>query len=340
MYVGEYGSRGNTMLCALAEAAYMSAMERNGDVVHLASYAPLLAKVGNTQWEPDLIYFDNERVLPSLNYWVQQMHAQRTGDRALSVEVAGAPRWRRSRSDRCRFSVRAASGTLTVDEVDVEDAAGRRAAPGAVGVQRYRAAVEGRGADVAYRARVRLDDGRDGFVVAFGDDESDLSYEWHFGTWQEKFLVLGYVADGLYDEWTEPIPFTWPRGHEFDLEIVVRGAGRHITCSIDGDVVHDVHEDPAPEERFSASAIRDAVTGRTVVKVVNATGEPVDLVLGRTSGADPHRIGITELTASAESGRPFEPAPSLPSERTEEGPRTRVAAYSFAVIDLDPELTR
>lgn len=340
VYVGEYGSRGNTMLCALAEAAYMAAMERNGDVVHLASYAPLLAKVGNTQWEPDLVYFDNERVMPSLNYWVQQMHAHAAGDRALPVDVTGVPQWQRSRSERSRFAVRAASGTLTVEDVSVEDVSGRRTAPGAAGVQRYQAPDDAHGVDVTYRARVRLDGGQDGFVVAFGDDESDLSYEWHFGTWQEKFLVLGYVADGLYDEWTEPLPFTWSRGHEFDLEIVVRDAARHITCSIDGDIVHDVQEDPSPEQRFSATAVRDATTGRTVVKVVNATAEPVDLVVARAGGTDPQRIQVTELSAPAAAGRFFEAAPSLPTERVEAGSRTRVAAYSFTVVHLDPEPTR
>jgi hypothetical protein len=337
VYVGEYGSRGNTMLCALAEAAYMMGMERNGDVVHLASYAPLLAKTGNTQWEPDLVYFDNERVLPSLNYWVQQMHAQAAGDRALPVEVAGAPHWQRNRSERSRFSVRAASGVLTIGDVTIEDASGRRMTPGDTGVQRYRAPVDARGADITHKARVRLDGGQDGFVVAFGDDESGLSFEWHFGTWQEKFLVLGYVADGLYDEWTEPIPFTWSRGHEFDLEIVVRDAGRRVTCSIDGTIVHDVSEDPSPEERFSVSAIRDAASARTVVKVVNATGEPVGLIVGRADGTEPHRMRITELSAAAEAGRPFEAAPSRPSERVEQGSRTQIAAYSFAVVDLDPE---
>lgn len=50
VYLGEYASRGNTLYNALAEAAYMAALERNGDVVRLASYAPLLAKTGHTQW--------------------------------------------------------------------------------------------------------------------------------------------------------------------------------------------------------------------------------------------------------------------------------------------------
>lgn len=80
VYVGEYASHGNTLFNALSEAAYMTSLERNGDIVHLASYAPLLAKNGHTQWKPDLIYFTNEGVFPSINYHVQQMFAQNSGD--------------------------------------------------------------------------------------------------------------------------------------------------------------------------------------------------------------------------------------------------------------------
>lgn len=73
VYVGEYASQGNTMLNAIAEAAYMTALERNGDVVSLSSYAPLLARIGNTQWNPNLIYFDKTNVYPTVNYYVQQL---------------------------------------------------------------------------------------------------------------------------------------------------------------------------------------------------------------------------------------------------------------------------
>lgn len=80
VYVGEYASWGNTLYHALAEAAYMTSLERNGDVVQLASYAPLLAKEGHTQWKTDLIYFTNTTVAPSVNYQVQQLFGQNQGD--------------------------------------------------------------------------------------------------------------------------------------------------------------------------------------------------------------------------------------------------------------------
>ncbi|HEV7329479.1 MAG TPA: alpha-L-arabinofuranosidase C-terminal domain-containing protein [Flavisolibacter sp.] len=83
VYLGEYASRGNTLYNALAEALYLTGLERNGDVVHMTSYAPLLAKEGHTQWNPDLIYFNNTEVKPTVNYEVQKLYGQYAGNQYL-----------------------------------------------------------------------------------------------------------------------------------------------------------------------------------------------------------------------------------------------------------------
>jgi alpha-N-arabinofuranosidase len=80
VYLGEYASWGNTLFNALAEAAYMTALERNGDVVSMASYAPLLANQHHTSWNPNLVYFTNTAVVPTVNYYVQQLFSQNYGD--------------------------------------------------------------------------------------------------------------------------------------------------------------------------------------------------------------------------------------------------------------------
>jgi len=94
VYVGEYASWGNTLFNALAEAAYMTGLERNGDVVRMASYAPLLANLRHTSWNPDLIYFTNTSVAPTVNYYVQQLFAVNAGDiyypGIISFQGAGA----------------------------------------------------------------------------------------------------------------------------------------------------------------------------------------------------------------------------------------------------------
>lgn len=80
IYLGEYASWGNKMKNAIAEAAYMTALERNGDVVQMASYAPLLAKKNFTQWKTDMIFFDNNNICLTPNYHVQQLFSTHTGD--------------------------------------------------------------------------------------------------------------------------------------------------------------------------------------------------------------------------------------------------------------------
>ena len=91
VYLGEYAAhlpgRPNNLETALAEALYLTSVERNGDVVSMASYAPLLAKEGHTQWNPDLIYFNNSEVKPTVDYYVQKLYGQNAGDTYLTSQI-------------------------------------------------------------------------------------------------------------------------------------------------------------------------------------------------------------------------------------------------------------
>jgi alpha-L-arabinofuranosidase len=80
VYLGEYASWGNKLKNAIAEAVYMTALERNGDVVRMASYAPLLAKENFTQWKTDMIFFNNVSLSLTPNYYVQKLFSVNHGD--------------------------------------------------------------------------------------------------------------------------------------------------------------------------------------------------------------------------------------------------------------------
>jgi alpha-L-arabinofuranosidase len=88
VYLGEWASRGNRLENALAEALHVTNLERNADVVVMSSYAPLLARHGHTQWNPDLIYFNGTDVFPTVNYYVQQLCGQNAGTRYLPADLA------------------------------------------------------------------------------------------------------------------------------------------------------------------------------------------------------------------------------------------------------------
>jgi len=94
VFAGEYAShhksRDNNLRAAISEAAFMTGLERNADMVHLATYAPLFAHVDAWQWKPDMIWFDNLTVVRTPNYYVQQMYAHNTGTNVLSCTSGGA----------------------------------------------------------------------------------------------------------------------------------------------------------------------------------------------------------------------------------------------------------
>lgn len=97
VFAGEYAAhdhasgKANNLYAALSEAAFMTGLERNADVVHLATYAPLFAHVDAWQWNPDLIWFDNLRMMRTPNYYVQQMYGMNTGTDVLKLQMDGKP---------------------------------------------------------------------------------------------------------------------------------------------------------------------------------------------------------------------------------------------------------
>ena len=95
VFAGEYAchadNKANSFLTALCEAAFMTGLERNADVVPLSTYAPLFAHVEAWQWRPDLIWFDNLRVMKTPNYYVQQLYSHHAGTRVVPFLRAGKP---------------------------------------------------------------------------------------------------------------------------------------------------------------------------------------------------------------------------------------------------------
>jgi alpha-N-arabinofuranosidase len=98
IFAGEYAAQSiaigspdnrNTWDCAISEAAFMTGLERNADVVGMASYAPLLANVDAWQWTPDMIWFDNLNSYGSPSYYVQKMYALNKGTKVLPVTMPG-----------------------------------------------------------------------------------------------------------------------------------------------------------------------------------------------------------------------------------------------------------
>ncbi len=96
VFAGEYAARTsltdvpeekNNLQSAIAEAAFMTGLERNADVVYRASYAPLFARIGRIQWHPDMIWFDDASSYCTPDYWVQHMYMNNNGSYTLISEI-------------------------------------------------------------------------------------------------------------------------------------------------------------------------------------------------------------------------------------------------------------
>lgn len=96
VFAGEYACHGkgkkyNHFNAALLEAAFMTGLERNADVVHMATYAPLFAHLEGWQWRPDMIWYDNSASFPTASYYVQQLYATNKGTNVLPTSLDGKP---------------------------------------------------------------------------------------------------------------------------------------------------------------------------------------------------------------------------------------------------------
>ena len=100
IFAGEYAAQSkftcspdnqNNWKCALSEAAFMTGLERNADVVHMCSYAPLFAHVDAWQWTPDLIWFDNLKSFGTADYYVQKMFSNNKGSEVLPMLMKNKP---------------------------------------------------------------------------------------------------------------------------------------------------------------------------------------------------------------------------------------------------------
>lgn len=358
LYIGEYGSWCNDGRGALAEALYMIAMERNGDVVRMASYAPLLAKRDHTQWLPDLIYFDNTHVWTTLNYHVQRMHSVNSGDTALPVTVTGAPGAPPVQA-RDRHDIRIGTGSDTCAEfTDVHRGPlGEELAPAPDfhnwdsrdGTwELYGETVAGsgtgplltdavRGTSYAFSVRARKTDGAEGFVLCFTGMTSERRYQWRLGGWDNRATWLQRVDDGVADDLGERVLDGVESGRWYELRVEVDGP--RVRCFRDGELLHDVEDVRPDPEVFAVSAVRDSAAGEVIIKIVNTTPEPVTVHLRAPDMAGDTGCARTTLTVPPDAGSRFGPAPAAPVHDRITMPVCAVPPYSFTVLRTDARHT-
>ncbi len=301
VFMGEYAAQSvaivstqnrNNLECALAEAAYMTGLERNADVVRMASYAPLFANVDAWQWVPDLIWADNLRVYGTVNYYAQELFMQNRGDVVLPTSnnatvTPVAPVGRiglGTEGAAAEFkNVRVTRGSETLLSEDFLGAGKAWDGPGLWsakdGVLRQqddnRATLSLAGdsswGDYTFSVKARKLAGPDGlvFVVRARDPEDYVA--WRLGGWRNQFHGIVWRL-GQQDQLIARSAGSLEPKRWYDVKLMVEGS--HLDCYLDGQLVQSADIPVRHTPRFFTSATGDRKSGDVILKVVNSAEEP------------------------------------------------------------------
>jgi alpha-L-arabinofuranosidase len=297
IFVGEYAVTRNAgqgnLRAAIGEAAFMTGMERNSDVVVMASYAPLFVNVNHRAWNPDLISFDSSRWYGSPSYYVQQMFSENLGDTTLPITVdsgdvveppatgcVGVGTWNTAAEFK-DLKVTAADGTVLyasdfgrgsegwkfLGEGDwkVLDGVLRQN----VEKENVRALVGDRSwTNYTFDVKARKLSGREGFLILFHTKADEERSWWNLGGWANTKDAIE-LEDTLDSK-----PGYIETGRWYNIRVKVQGSA--IRCWLDGKLVHEILKPRQATHRLYASATRDSKTGDVIMKVVNTASGPVN----------------------------------------------------------------
>ncbi|MFJ7178910.1 alpha-L-arabinofuranosidase C-terminal domain-containing protein [Streptomyces massasporeus] len=292
VFLGEYASQGNAWKNGLAEAAFMTGLERNADVVKLASYAPLLANEDYVQWRPDMIWFNNRASWNSANYEVQKLFMNNVGDRVVPSRATGTPNvsgpiigavglstWATSAAYDDVKVTSADGSALFGDDFSGDASQWKPAGTGSWSIQdgayvQTDTAAENTmvtAGDPAWKdydlhVKATKKSGKEGFLVAFGVKDTGTYYWWNLGGWNNTQSAIEQAVDGGKGTLMTKAG-SIETGRAYDIDIKVRG--RQVTLFLDGKEWGSFKDDK-PAEPFRQIVTQDAGTGDLIVKVVNA----------------------------------------------------------------------
>ncbi len=341
VFLGEYASQGNAWKNALSEAAYMTGLERNADVVKLASYAPLFANEDYVQWRPDLIWFNNRASWNSANYEVQRLFMNNVGERVVPSTATTTPdvsgpitgavglsTWATSAAYD-DVKVTAADGsTLLSDDFSGDASKWTHTGGGSWSIQdgqyvQTDAAAENTMVqagdpswhDYDLHVKATKKSGKEGFLVAFGVKDTGNYYWWNLGGWGNTQSAVEQAVDGGKGTIVTK-PGSIDTGRAYDIDIKVRG--RQVTLYLDGTEWGSFTDDK-PAEPFRQVVTKDAATGDLIVKVVNAHGAAARTAIDLGGAKVASKARVTTLAADQDAVNTETDTPVAPVTSTFSG---------------------
>lgn len=359
VYVGEYAVNqqvgGGNLLGALAEAAFLSGMERNSDLVKMASYAPLLENVNDRVWPTNLIWFDSHRVMGRSSYHVQKMYAENRPDYNTATEFEqprsgvqvsgriGLGGWNTDNEYR-ELKVTLPDGRVI--EADMErgwtpkggtwsaaDGTLSQEGPGVMRWSIWDSPEEFSDCSISVKARKKSGD--EGFILYFGM-QGETGYVLNIGGWGNQTTAFQRMVGADMPQIPNNIAQQVETGRWYDIRIDIHGDS--FTYSLDGKRMLEARIEQSRQYVVSGY---DETTGEEVIKFVNATEKPFTAGIELT-GAE--SVGRTGKAIVLTSGDPSDensldnPEKVVPEERVYKGFSERFTytfdPWSFTVLRI------
>ena len=363
IYPGEYavtsnfGTTGN-LAAALGEAVYMQGMERNSDIVTMASYAPIFVNENDQKWMPDMIRFDATYSYGTPSYYVQKLMSQKLGTQNITWTEEG-----NSESSSANYgglSTWVTSATFSDYKVlkdgkvvyqapfdgtsNWTDYAGTFSESGGTLTQSS-TSMEGLlyvnknidlGENYTIQVKATKTGGAEGFLIAFGYKDSKNYCWWNIGGWGNTKTCIERAVDGTKSQY-DFRSLVLTTGATYDLRIEVQGS--NVKCYIDDILYHDIilSKSPTPR-RVYTSASREG--NKLYVKLVNPSGTDYSTTLV-TNGYSASNIKLTQMKADSDQAENTNDNMYnvVPQETTLPAYGTNiivnVPAYSFNIYEMD-----
>lgn len=358
VFLGEYASWGNQWENGLAEAAFMTGLEKNVHAVGLACYAPMFANVDYVNWRPDMIWFDNHQVYGSVNYYVQSMFMRHQGTHRLDFSVsepADEKEIRLKAEQEIRENAKTISGPVRVlvnegqgvffEVTAVNNETGK--------LHRFTDCVCGKDTqeksasyensveagvipsdwtNYTLTMKAKETDGKKGFLVWIGEPSDNIL--WTLGGWQNLDISLEHFKNGKGACLSEAM-FSADKDHEYELKLVVKDRG--VAAYVDGvEYLSTIDKIPVAKPLYLSAAV-DEPTGDVIVKVVNITDKEQKAQFSLDGVSGEHTVQIEKMIAKPSDENTMEEkkkvVPVTAEETISDGTFTRTfEPYSLTIL--------
>ena len=321
VFIGEYASKDDKMANAIAEAAYLTGVERNSDVIQFTCYAPLFNYLGNVNyhWHPDLILFDKNDVVKTASYWVQQLYSKYTGDTYINSDIAydedleienydytgkvGLGSWS-TQVEYDSFKVTCGE-TVLIDE-NFNSASNWTVASGSFAVSGGVYAQSGTSTPAisvcnttidtsvyTLTVKARKTGGDEGFLIPFAYTGSGDFYWFNIGGWANTQHAVEKSTGGTKSQ-IAIAGGSIESNVWYDIKIEVSPESTRFY--IDSEFIFDI---PAPAGPIASSVVKNSKTDEVIVKLVNS-GD-VDLTTNIKIATDTFQTYATQISFEGNS---------------------------------------